>query len=111
MGEDPFADGGAQVTALVRVTGLEDHRMALVGPGNVERADDREMLAPVVKSMLAGGVQENALLTVVGEGIVLVGVPQALCDLDELEPAPVAGVVVVVLPAALVTPPPPHRRW
>src|SRR6478609_9956890 len=42
-------------------------------------------------------VEEHVVLDVGGEGVVLVGVPQATRNLDELESAAVAGGVVEVL--------------
>src|SRR5208282_4036831 len=43
VGEDPLADGGTEVTALLGVAGLEDDRLSLWRARYVERAHDREM--------------------------------------------------------------------
>ncbi len=102
MGEDALADRGPQVAALLGVACLEDDRLALRGPGDVQRADDLEVLALVVQRVLPGRVEEGAGTAVAGERAFLVGVPQALGDLDELQAAGVAGVVVVVLVAGEV---------
>jgi hypothetical protein len=102
VGEDALTDRGAQVAALLRVAGLEDDRLALRRPGDVERADDLEVLALVVKGVLLARIEEGAGGAVAGERVFLVGVPQALGDLDELQAASVAGVVVEVLRAGEV---------
>ena len=60
VGEDALADGRAQVPPLVGVTGLEDHRLALLGPGDIERPGHLEVLAPVVKRVLPGRVEEHS---------------------------------------------------
>ncbi len=54
------------------------------------------MLARVVEGVQLGRVEEDAARDVGGEGVVLVGVPQAAGDLDELQGAAVAGGVVEV---------------
>ena len=102
VGEDALADRGAQVAALLGVACLEDDRLALRGPGDVQRADDLEVLALVVECVLPARVEEGAGAAVAGERVCLVGVPQALGDLDELQAAGVAGVVVEVLLAGEV---------
>ena len=51
----------------------------------------------MVQLVQLAGIQEHVPLDVGREGVVLVGVPQALRDLDELVCAGVPGVVVVVL--------------
>ncbi len=55
-----LADGGAEVTALLGVAGLEDDRLPLRGALDVQRPDDREVLALVVQRVLPGGVKERA---------------------------------------------------
>ena len=102
MGEDALADRRAQVAALLGVACLEDDRLALRGPGDVERPGDLEVLALVVERVLPARVEEDAGRPVARERVVLVGVPQALGDPDELQAAAVAGVVVEVLLAAEV---------
>ena len=102
VGEDALADRGAEVAALVGVAGLEDDRLALRRPGDVERPDDLEVLAPVVQRVLLGRVEEDPRRPVARERVVLVGVPQRPGDPDVLQGAAVAGVVVVVLVEAEV---------
>ncbi len=103
MGEDPLADRRRQVPPLLGVAGLEDHRPALGRTLDVERPGHREVLADVVQLVLAGRVEEDAGLLVAREGVVLVGVPEALRHLHVLERAPVAGgVVEVVLPVVVL---------
>ena len=102
VGEDALADRRAEVAALLGVARLEDHRLALRRPGDVERARDLEVLAPVVERVLPGRVEERPGRPVARERVRLVGIPQALRDPDELQPARVPGVVVEVLIAAEV---------
>ena len=69
---------------------------------DVERARDLEVLALVVERVLPARVEECPGGTVPWERVLLVGIPQALADPDELQAAGVAGVVVEVLVAAEV---------
>src|SRR5579863_9640199 len=101
-GEDAFGDAGGQRPAFLRHAGLEDDRLPLLGPREVQGTGDLEVLADVVKRVQLAPVEEDAGLDVGGEGVVLVGVPEPARDLDELLGPPVPGGVVEVLVQAEV---------
>src|ERR1700722_15635555 len=103
MCEDALGDRPTEVPALLRVSRLEDDRLALLRADEVERSDDGKVPALVVEGVLLGGVEELARLAIARECVVLVGVPQRLCDLHELQSSAITRVVVVVLVEAEVS--------
>ena len=93
-GEHRFGGLRREAPAGVRRAGLHDHRPALHGTRNVERAAHREILALVAEHVHPGGIEEDAAVDVADEGIVRPRVPQAGHDIVEFARALVALAVL-----------------
>jgi hypothetical protein len=92
--EDRVGHGGAQVTPVLGVAGLEDDRLALRCALEIQRPDHRKVRALVVQGVLPLAVQEDPALLVPGERVRLVRVPETLGDLHVFQRTPVPGRVV-----------------
>ena len=96
-GEHGFGGLGRQLLAGLRRAGLHDHRPALNGARDVERAFDREEFALVVERMHLVGIEEHAAVDVTDEGVIGPGVPEASDDVVELARAAITLAVLHVL--------------
>ncbi len=90
-GEDHLGRLRCQLLAGLGRAGLYDHRPALHGPGNIERAAYGEVWAAVVEHMQFLGIEIDAARDVANERVVRPAVPETLDDIDEF-----TGTVVAV---------------
>ena len=91
---DHIGGSRCQFTPVLGRAGLHDHRVALRGRGDVQRAAHREVFALVIEHMPLAFVVELARRFVVEEGIRVPGVPQPLYNVDEFARALVPGGVI-----------------
>ena len=74
-GEHDFGGFGGELAAGLRRAGLDDHRPALGGAGDVERAADGEILALVVQHVELRRVEEHTVGHIHGESVVGPAIP------------------------------------
>src|ERR1700730_5176698 len=92
----PLRDARCRLAATRGRAGLEEHRMALRRPRDIQRATNREMLALVVQVMELGRVEIAFRSAVSDKRIVVPAVPQSLYDFHKLDRTVVAGIVLIV---------------
>ena len=94
--EHPLSEARCDLAANLGGAGLEEYRVALRRPRDIQRATNREMLALVVQVMELGGVEVTFRFAVSDKRIVVSAVPQSLHNFDKLNCPVVAGIVLIV---------------
>ena len=101
-GEHGLRGLGRELLAVVGGAGLHDHRPALRGARDVERAAHFQIFALVVEHAHFGGIEIQALLDVAHEGVVGEGIPQTGDDVVELAgPLVALGMLHVIVEAEI----------
>jgi hypothetical protein len=88
---------GRKLASGLRCAGLDHHRPALDGPGDVEGAADGVVLALVVEHVKLAGIEVDAGVHVADKGVVGPGIPKAGHHVVEFARTPVALVVFDML--------------
>jgi hypothetical protein len=83
-GEDRLGEPGGILPASLARAGLDQRRVALHGPADVQGSAHLEVLAAVLDRGDEIGVSEHPGLLVGHHGLVVEGVPESLGHLDEL---------------------------
>ena len=110
-GEHHFRGFGGDLTAGLGRAGLDDHRPALDGAGDVQRTADRIVRAFVVQDVHAVGIEIDAVFNVADERVVGPAVPKAGHDVIEFARFAVAGGVFDVFLQAEIAVRPRGWRW
>src|SRR5205807_2800591 len=77
-------DLGGKILAGIRGAGLDDHRLALRAPLDVERAMYGEIFAVVIEGMLLVGKEAQARLAIINPRAILPSVPERVDDREKL---------------------------
>jgi hypothetical protein len=100
--EDPLGEARCHLAADLGRAGLEQHRVALRRPRDIQRAAYREMLALMVQVMQLARIEVPFRVAVPDKGIVVPAVPQSPHNFDKLDCPVVTGIVLIMLLASEV---------
>lgn len=94
--EYPLGEARCHFAANLGRASLEEHRMALRRPRDIQRATNREMLALMVQLVELGRFEVTFRVTVSDKRVIVPAVPQSLHNFDKLDRPLITGIVLIV---------------